>query len=158
DVPTKILSVNLALFGNIGKETLSECTFNYFVANVAHAGIDISAVLRKNLEQLPVPKDKIDYYIGQLKELTSMVTGDEGAVYQIFIPKNRVDKYVYFARNFGAPYGNPLLMNYLFNREISKTERMKIFWALMMKDPKLALGTGPEKVSNLLERYRHNPE
>lgn len=158
DVPTKILSVNLALFGNIGKDTLSECTFNYFVANVAHKGINISAVLKKNLEDMPIPKDRIDEYAEKLNELTEIVKADEGGIYQIFIPKDKVDKYVYFARNFGAPYGNPLLMNYLFNREITKSERMKIFWALLMKNPELALGSGPETTSNLLERYRHRPE
>jgi len=88
-----------------------------------------------------------------------MLSQEQGIIYQIFIPKNKLDSVAYFARNYGHPYGNSVVLNYLFNRDVSKEERSLAFWSLLKANPRLALKSEPKEtvVSEVLDKFRANP-
>ncbi len=160
EVPSVLLSVNLSLFGNVDRKTKSECTFNYFAKDKERLG-GTKDLYKKVLKRLTETKPDfpLDQWVEQFWALNKFL-GDakEGSIYQIFIPKNLVGKYVYFARSYGAPYGSQEATTYLFNRNIPREKRLFAFWALLERDPEAALGDPMKKVSDILEAYRKNPE
>ena len=176
-VASYILSVNLALFGNIGYESKTECTFDYFVndkertisTNIDERVAFYEKLLRElplsDVDQLSIDETGTSFihqYAEKLIQLSDQMRAKvkEGIIYQIFIPKELVDQLGYLARNYGQPYGNMDAFNYLFNREIQdKKERQDLFIDLLEKDPTKALKTGPEDLlSSVLDMYQHNPQ
>ena len=109
-----LLAANLALFGNVGDH--HESSFNYFLdarSNRWIAEEDIRSVLDFfGLKEAPI-KDILnltDYLLGEevrlrykIADETGFRTMRPGTLYQIFLPKEVVDKYVYFSRYMGVP-------------------------------------------------------
>jgi hypothetical protein len=175
-VPSYIVSVNLALFGNIGLETKSECTFDFFVKDkersISNKYSDRIWFYDMLLRSLPMQQAD-DFYkdlygksfirecAKKLLKISDAMRKKvkEGVIYQIFVPKNMVDSVGYLARNYGQPYGNLIAFNYLFNREVDKEQRMNLFWELLDKDPEKALeGSKDDLLSSVLNLYQHDPK
>lgn len=94
-----MICVNLALFGNLSFQ--SEQTFSYFKFSSSLAGL---WVLDSITNQLFTDFGFNPAYIVKLKELAKQVDTAEGNLFQIFVPKNKVDQYVYLSHDYGTPY------------------------------------------------------
>ena len=153
NVPAQLLSVNLSLFGNIGEKTRSECTFDYFAADKRRKSApSLSNIYKKVFKDLDIS----DSFIPTFEALAQSITGEMGVIYQIFIPKDKVNDLVYLARDYGKPYGSPEAMKKLFSRYTKKEKRLPEFWKLLENNPEAVLGK-PMPVSNLLNKYINNP-
>lgn len=105
----RMLSVNFSLFGstqNFG--VFGECTFKYFFMD--------KSIKLPLLQHLFV--DIFDYngfdkkYIETLIKLNSLIETKEGSLYQIFVPKNKVDQIAFAAQRLGTPYRKPVIERY----------------------------------------------
>lgn len=98
----QMLCANLALFGN--SNSAYECTFFYFVNNANIIPPSLYVCLQEFLDTF-----KFDHkFINDLLDLGNMATTQEGLLYQIFIPKNQVDKYAYLSYVGTAPWNKPV--------------------------------------------------
>jgi hypothetical protein len=147
----KILSLNIALFGNLKKN--GECSFYYFLQNYSvnnnfkDKGLHDSLSIAKHLIQEILTKLNLDSsYANRLSELVSLLQAPTGNLFQIFIPKNKVDDWVYICHGsskygFGTPYRNNTLSNEpLIQAAYSQTKNRFT------------------KISPILEAYRKNPQ
>lgn len=147
----KILSVNLALFGNLNHD--GECSFHYFLKNFSvnqnfydqglHDTKQIAHHLVKNvLAQL----DLQNIYAQPLCDLTDLLQSKTGNLFQILVPKEKVDDWVYVCHGSGHyGYGTPYRVNDL------------------SRDPIVQAAYNPykkrfTKISPILDAYRRNPE
>jgi len=93
-----MLCVNLALFGNFTNEW--ESSFWYFVNNHNIAAIELEDMLKGIFAHFGFNK----LYIRQILKLQELIQTREGNLVQIFIPKDKVDNYVYLSQPFGTPF------------------------------------------------------
>jgi hypothetical protein len=167
DIQSLILSVNPFIFGNATVNTRSECSFDYFISNKERANANLQGIFTKVLsEQVGINSANLhhaidlNYFANKFTELSKMLTNDEGVIFQIFVPYDKVDQISYFARNYGHPFGNAVVLNYLFNREIPKDERLSSYWNLLKRDPSMALKVDPvySSVNNVLQKFKEDPK
>lgn len=91
-----LLSVNLALFGNVGVP--SECTWEYFIKSRGHANPS-----RATYEKIMDKFGLTHKYIDQLMSLVKLYDTKEQTIVQIFIPKNKIDQIGYLSWIKGIP-------------------------------------------------------
>jgi hypothetical protein len=95
-----LLSANLALFGNCTEVSGCCCTFDYFMRSYSMTAIDINAKFGEVFDFFGFDKK----YIDQLVLLKDLIKTNEGTLFQVFIPKNLVDRCAYLAYALGHPY------------------------------------------------------
>lgn len=96
-----MLCVNLSLFGN--QSHWGECTWRYFINN--------SSIGMPSIHDLFKRCGIKDSYIQQLIKLGDSIKTSEGTLFQIFIPKQNVDRCVYLSHAYGTPYRYPIVSN-----------------------------------------------
>lgn len=151
DVANYLLSTNLALFGNLGKDLKTESTMAIFLKNKgAMTILDWqSTIIKDILQQFGLDSSKKN--IDKIFNLSKIIP-DKGAIVQIFIPKTEINKFSYLARNYGRPYGSAEATKRLFDRD-DKPNRLPNFWKLLETNSKAALGDCKETIENILKLY-----
>ena len=102
----QMLCANLALFGN--SNSWYECTFFYFVNNANIMPPSLYGCLQGFIDTFKFDQK----YINGLMDLANMVATQEGLLYQIFIPKNKVDQYAYLSYVGTAPWNKLINASY----------------------------------------------
>ncbi|HLJ30958.1 MAG TPA: hypothetical protein VKU36_00840 [Candidatus Babeliales bacterium] len=162
-VKTLMLSVNLALFANVGLP--GECSWNYFVKPQGHKSPD-----RGFYEEMLDKFGLTHKYIGELMALAKIYDTDEDTILQLLVPIDKVDDIGYLAWVKGIPAHSETIDWILKN---SKTKFFKhtkptieklteIFakqkldnplYAKMMKD----IQSGEFSLGSFLKIYRNTP-
>jgi hypothetical protein len=91
-----LLSVNVSLFGNTGRD--SSCTWDYFLKDIGH---EVSN--RKIYEEMMDNFGLTHKYIDELLGLIKLYDTKENTLLQIFIPQNKIDDIGYLAWSKGMP-------------------------------------------------------
>lgn len=99
----QMICVNLSLFGNSNNPL--ECTFHYFVNNSNIIPLSLDTLLAKLFSQFNFDKS----FMYKLKNLADKAITQEGILYQIFIPKEKVDSYLYLAHIGSAAWNKPII-------------------------------------------------
>ncbi len=99
DIASKMLSVNLSLFGNTGHAAHGECTFDYFARGYSMLGVDLHSIFETIFDYYHLNKK----YIQELLDLGKQVETKEGLLMQICIPKSLVNHCAYISLPFGHP-------------------------------------------------------
>lgn len=102
DLIKNMLCVNLSIFGNLTYG--GESSFNYFLSNSNASFNSIETILGKLFDHFGLNK----CYIAQLKAQETWFSHKNGILLQIFVPKNKVDQYVYLSKAWGTPHRNQL--------------------------------------------------
>lgn len=98
----QMLCANLALFGN--SNAPYECTFFYFVNNANIMPPSLHGCLEGFFDSF-----RFDHkFINDLLAAADMVATQEGLLYQIFIPKDKVDQYAYLSYVGTAPWNKAI--------------------------------------------------
>ena len=101
----KLLSVNLAFFGNINNS--GESTFHYFKDNRNINPPSLKETFNKVFSYLKIDPKYIDEIEKMLEGLG--LINENAVVLQIFVPKEKVDQCVYLSSAFGRPYRNEIV-------------------------------------------------
>lgn len=101
----KLLSVNLAFFGNINDS--GESTYHYFNGNRNINPPALRETFRRVFSFLKIDPKYLDEIEKMLQDLRLMQ--ENAVVLQIFVPKEKVDKCVYLSLAFGKPYPNEIV-------------------------------------------------
>jgi len=125
-----VLSVNLAIFGNVGFP--GECTWDYFMYPKSHA-----KPTEDRFEELLDSFDATHEYIDQLMQIGDLLHTKEQTLLQICIPKEIVDYVSYIAFIQGIP-----------------ADKQTIDWVIEHLPPKKPKGTQYERYQESLERIR----
>ncbi len=99
DMASKILSVNLALFGNCSRVAQYECTFDYFARGYNIKNIDLAGILREIFEHYNFNTR----YIDELVTLGKEIETQEGLLMQLCIPKKLVNTCAYICLPCAIP-------------------------------------------------------
>jgi len=91
-----LLSVNLALFGNVGYP--GECTWEYFMNPKSHAQPN-EDIYKSILDVFGIDHK----YVAELMKISDLIKTKEQTLLQIFIPKEIVDQIAYVALVRGIP-------------------------------------------------------
>lgn len=107
----KMLSVNYSLFGstqNFG--TFGECSFKYFFDNksVKMKPHQIEGLIHTIFSHFGFSAK----HIAELMTIGKIIETQEGSLFQIFIPKEFVDKIGFTAQRLGTPYRMPIVSDY----------------------------------------------
>lgn len=96
-----LLSVNLALFGNVGSRT--ECTWHWFVNN--ERSVPKPDLCKAIMQQFGLS----DKYVDDIMKLDDIIVTKEATLLQICIPHEIVDEIVYLAWIRGVPASGPIM-------------------------------------------------
>ena len=96
-----LLSVNLALFGNVGSKT--ECTWYWFINN--ERSVPKPDLCNAIMDQFGLSRK----YVSNIMALDDILAAKESTLLQIFIPKDIVDEIVYLAWIRGVPASGPIM-------------------------------------------------
>lgn len=108
EMSRRLLSVNLAFFGNINAIRYGECTFDFLIRGTNVHNPDIPNILLQVFTDL-----KMDFENSKkLLKLSTDLASKHGVLLQIFVPKDNVDECVYLSGPFGVPFGNSILPQY----------------------------------------------
>ena len=129
-----MMCANLALFGNA--TNTGESSWQYFLCDRSINPPKIESILTEIFSALNLDTK----YISQLLDIHTAVTFPSGILQQIFIPKDKVDKFVYLSRAYGTPYRTPIIERY-FDR--MKQRHTSIAPILDLYQ------TAPEKINNI---------
>ena len=125
-----LMSTNISMFGN--SLIPWESSLTYFINSVS---VDMSAY-KKAINKLCQHYNMTDTHIKRIHELAQIANDNQfGNLFQIFVPKDAVDKYAYLAYPYGTPWSTPL--------------------APCCFDTVKGRHT---KISPILERYKNNPQ
>src|SRR5690606_24295632 len=91
-----LLSVNLALFGNVGFP--GECTWDYFLEDKGHR-----IPKREDYEVMMKNFGFTTRYIDEIMSLVDVYSTKENTVIQVLIPKEKIDEIGYLAWVKGIP-------------------------------------------------------
>jgi hypothetical protein len=170
-----LLSVNLALFGNI--ESPSECTWEYFLRERKHQEPDLTTYI-KIMDAFGLTHK----YVEDLAHLAPLFETKEKTLLQIFVPKNIVDEIGYLAWATGIP-AHAETINWVRTNLHNKTYKFKndpetgepkaaALWAMsdlaetfkkeqeknpMFKDLIESVKAGEFSLDKYLKIYRNNP-
>lgn len=97
-----MLCVNLSIFGNFTYQ--GESSFEYFINNSNASFVAVENILSKLFDHFGFDKS----YIAQLSAQNKLFSHKNGLLLQIFVPKNKVDQYVYLSEAWGIPYRKKL--------------------------------------------------
>ncbi|CAN5126392.1 hypothetical protein BH09DEP1_BH09DEP1_6610 [soil metagenome] len=98
-----LIFVNLSLFGNL--QNGSSHSFGYFKDNIS-GGIHLTdSLLRKLFTHYGLDSK----YVSDLITLNQKYLTPEGGLIQFFIPRDKVDQYVYLGGGSATTYGTPLV-------------------------------------------------
>ena len=100
---SQLLSVNLALFGNIGNS--GEHTFNFFITDTNISYFDVRSAITALFNAFHFNTD----YIDQVQKVFDANKSNQGTLYQILIPNELVDRCVYLCKPGGFPYSDELV-------------------------------------------------
>lgn len=162
EVRTNILSVNLSPFGNVG--TPGEATFYYFLHGVSH--MDPSWLLEDFFNKVGLGNK----YLDDFRELGKSIQTKEGSLFQIFIPKKKVDQICYLAWRHGVPYDTKIIKDLfggIFAKNDTVTEELqainkayeagiKVFSRYLDRLIK-KINEGKFRISKILDTYRTDP-
>lgn len=138
-IAQKLLSVNLSLFGNCTWTWAGECTFHYFINNYSIKPPYVKDIINKLIDDFEISKildcDQYTCFEKMLDEIINTYSQsdndayaaenllDSGLLMQIFIPKDKVDNYVYLCHPCGKPYTKPICPEYF---DTQKKRHLKI--------------------------------
>lgn len=97
DLIKNMLCVNLSIFGNLTHG--GESSFQYFMNNSNASWASIEGILGGIFDNFGFDKS----YITQLSAQKTWLSHTNGILLQIFVPKNKVDQYVYLSKAWGTP-------------------------------------------------------
>lgn len=129
EVAKQLLSVNISLFGN---RTLSgdgffagECTFTYFLNNRSHLSEWYYPYLRDLFSRLGLQNNRVEKLIDLSIKLEA--PDNTGQLIQIFIPKDKVDQYIYVSHYSGTPHSEiqTAAANVTFNKTLNRHTSIK---------------------------------
>ena len=104
EIKKRLLSVNLSLFGNIKQG--GESTIAYFLFNRSITYIDILKLLENLFTTVGIDarynNDLNEFYQSSFLNL-QQAHDQSGNLLQIFIPKNKVNDYLYLSKRYGIP-------------------------------------------------------
>lgn len=105
-IGSKLLSLNLSLFGNTTRRLFGECSFQFFLESASIHSFDKTQLLDQffnayNFDRALLPQAQ--ELLGLLKKAS------EGQLLQIAIAKEQIDNYVYLSYVHGVPYGQSLV-------------------------------------------------
>lgn len=113
-----LLSVNLALFGNVG--FAGECSWQYFVSPAGHR-----APYRETYEKMMNKFGLTDKYIDQLMALVDIYDTKEDTIVQVLVPKNKIDEIGYLAWVKGIPAHQGTIDSILRSSKSKSFEKVK---------------------------------
>lgn len=119
DVRRRLLSVNLALFGNITAVSCLECSIDFFFRNTNISAPQPFALLKKIFQDLGLDVESFT----QLVQLADDLESKHGVLLQIFVPKDKIDECAYLSKPFGRPVDKPILPDY-FDRVKKRHTRL----------------------------------
>lgn len=122
------LCANLALFGNHHCST--SCTFYYFMNNYNVTYFDIQNFLERLFKNLNLNTD----YIKKIIKLASKIATKEGRLFQIFIPKAKIDQCVFLSSQGFVPYPAPIIAEE-FDVSVNRHRRISPILDLLTRDP-----------------------
>ncbi len=128
DLMKNMISVNLSIFGNLTYE--GESSFEYFIENDNASDFNVENILSKIFDHFGFDKS----YVSHLTAQKYLMSNQKGILLQIFVPKNKVDQYVYLSEAWGTPYRKKLDSTW----DVKKNRHLK--------------------VSTLLEKYIKEPQ
>jgi len=140
EVKEVVMSVNLALFGNVGFP--GECTWNYFMEAKSHTDPSPQRYY-EIVKAFDVTYD-IELLAKETKSLAAMLYNGspEQTLYQFFVPQNKVDEVAYVAWVLGFP-AHP--------KSIELMERV------IGKKPHIGKFTVPA-VQNVMKRFKNDKD
>jgi len=105
--------VNLSLFGNhINAAWNGSCTFHYFASNYNMSWFSVGTFLIALCDSLKLDKE----YVSQILDLAKKIETTEGRLFQIFIPHDKIDGFVFLSQPGFVPYATPIVkQDYDFN-------------------------------------------
>jgi hypothetical protein len=115
-----LLSVNLAIFGNVGSST--ECTWHWFFNSRSVPKPDIFETIMKTF-------GLTNKYNKDIIALNDIIEMPEGSILQICIPKDMVDELVYLAWIRGVPATGPIMdwvKEYQASSKVPKRDRSSL--------------------------------
>lgn len=101
DLVKNMLCVNLSLFGG----QTGESTWNYFTFGFSISCSSVDALMQELFSDFGFDKK----YIAELCRINTSFSTPTGNLMQIFIPKDKVDDYVYLSQPFGTPVRNSIV-------------------------------------------------
>lgn len=96
DLVKNMLCVNLSLLGGF----TGERTFDYFTGGCSISLSSIDGIMNELFNDFGFDKK----YLSQIDTINKSFVTPTGNLMQIFIPKNKVDDYVYLSQPFGTPH------------------------------------------------------
>ncbi len=151
EVAGKVLSVNLALFGNLGSD--GECSFHYFLKNYSvnnnfqDKGLRDAKDIAHHLVRDILEKSGLNVdYAQPLSNLIDLLECKTGNLFQILIPKEKVNDWVYVCHGSGTyGFGTPYRLNNL-------SDNARVQAAFNPYKNRFV------KISPLLDAYKENSE
>lgn len=167
DTRTLILSVNLSPFGN--PYIMGEATWYYFenALSWVKPNFDMIADI---LKAFNLSTD----YVDDIIKLSEMIKTKEGSLFQIFVPKNKVNDHVYLAWRQGVPNDEQLLRALFKSTKIPASkinealDKYQYEWSSKVaQDPWIhalfdqaieRINSGTIKISDILDQYTKDPK
>ncbi len=102
-----LLAANLSLFGNTGKNFKESTFYFYFLDNRSVRDINVIELLQDIFERIGMSYNDLkqldDFYKTEFTKLLAQKIDRSGNLIQIFIPKNKVNDYLYLSGVHGVP-------------------------------------------------------
>lgn len=98
-----LIFVNLSLFGNL--QNGGSHTFGYFKNNNNFSPYLTQSLLGRLFSHYGLNSS----YLTELMNLNQKYVTNEGSIIQFFIPKDKVDQYVFLGAGGAMPYGSPIV-------------------------------------------------
>ena len=99
----EIFCANLSLFGNRNNST--SCTFHYFISDFNLTPFGPDSFLKEIFNHFGFDLK----YIDELLKLVKNIRTPEGRLFQVFIPKKKIDQFVYLSSTGATPWANPIV-------------------------------------------------
>lgn len=98
----QMLAVNLSLFGNSTKGSAGESTFYFFILSKGIHNFHAKDMIKDVFSHCGLNCAYVDRVLSLMQRIKTFKL-PRGVLQQIFIPKEKVDKYVYLSRAYGTP-------------------------------------------------------
>ncbi len=118
EVSSRLLSVNIALFSNV--KYVGESTWYYFTQAKSWVMPDRS-IMNMIVQSFGYSTEFVD----ELMALSSLIETPEGRLFQILVPKNSADTFIYSAWSRGIPYNNDLIKHIVKQRQRNPRPKIK---------------------------------
>lgn len=128
DLVKNMMCLNLSLFGNFSNS--GECTFYYFTSSLSLSAPYLDTLLGELFDNFGFNKK----YISDLTRINDGLVTTEGNLMRIFVPKDKVDDYIYLSHAYGTPYRDKIDVSVFDSKKNRHT-----------------------RISTILDRYSANP-